>query len=227
MPANCGTFIRRDVLNVCSILDSYILCVLTCKWLYQARLQNCEKRLLASSCLSVCLSTWNNLSPTGQILTEVLYLRIFRKSIEKIQVCLKSEKNNGYFMLRNVCLYNNISLNCSRNEKYCRQRLCCLWDNVEECGRGRQATDDNITGRMRFACGITNASHTIRIRNTYCLYSACLVLLYWLCVFQFWAHSFVCFCREQSCGRKNPNARHVVVMCSWCQMCDWPQLVII
>jgi hypothetical protein len=28
---------------------------------------------------------------------EIWYLRIFRKSAEKIQVSLKSEKNNGYF----------------------------------------------------------------------------------------------------------------------------------
>jgi hypothetical protein len=28
---------------------------------------------------------------------EIRYLRIFRKSIEKIQALLKSEKNNGYF----------------------------------------------------------------------------------------------------------------------------------
>jgi len=28
---------------------------------------------------------------------EILYLRIFRKSVEKIQVSLKSDKNKGYF----------------------------------------------------------------------------------------------------------------------------------
>jgi hypothetical protein len=28
---------------------------------------------------------------------EILYLNIFRKSAEKIQVSLKSDKNNGYF----------------------------------------------------------------------------------------------------------------------------------
>jgi hypothetical protein len=40
--------------------------------LFKARSQNCEKRLLASSCLSVCPTArmepaWNSLSPTGQI----------------------------------------------------------------------------------------------------------------------------------------------------------------
>jgi hypothetical protein len=34
-----------------------------------------------------------------------------------------------------------------------------LWDNVEKC-RDRQATDDNIIRRMRFACWITKATDT-------------------------------------------------------------------
>jgi hypothetical protein len=32
------------------------------------------------------------------------------------------------------------------------QKSCRLWDNVEKYGRARQATDDNIIRRMRFAC---------------------------------------------------------------------------
>ena len=35
-----------------------------------------------------------------------------------------------------------------------------LWDNVETYGRARQATDDNIIRRMRFACWITKATDT-------------------------------------------------------------------
>ena len=34
-------------------------------------------------------------------------------------------------------------------------------------GRARQATDDNITLRMRFGCWITKATDTLRICNTY------------------------------------------------------------
>jgi len=49
--------------------------------------QNCEKRLLASSCLSA-----RNYSAH-----EILYLIIFRKSGEKIRVSVNSDKNNGYF----------------------------------------------------------------------------------------------------------------------------------
>ena len=35
-----------------------------------------------------------------------------------------------------------------------------LWYNVEKYGITRQATDDNITLRMRFACWISKATDT-------------------------------------------------------------------
>jgi hypothetical protein len=38
---------------------------------------------------------------------------------------------------------------------------------VEKYGTARQATDDNITQRMRFACWITKATDTLGIFNTY------------------------------------------------------------
>jgi hypothetical protein len=34
---------------------------------FEAHLQICKKRLLAASCPSLCLSTWNNSDPTGWI----------------------------------------------------------------------------------------------------------------------------------------------------------------
>ena len=52
----------------------------------------------------------------------------------------------------------------------------CLWDNVEKCGTVRQATDDNIIRRMHFACGITKATDTLRVCNTYCFYAATMVM---------------------------------------------------
>jgi hypothetical protein len=62
--------------------------------------KNCEERLLASSCLSVFLSvcprgtTW--LPRDG--FSRSLVLRVFRKSVEKIQVSLKSNENNEYLV---------------------------------------------------------------------------------------------------------------------------------
>jgi hypothetical protein len=54
------------------------------------------------------------------------------------------------------------------------RKSCGVWDNVEKYGRARQATDNNIIGRMRFACWMTKAmdththTHTHKICNTYC-----------------------------------------------------------
>ena len=41
---------------------------------------------------------------------EILYLSILRKSVEKIQIPLKSDKNNGNFTWRPVYIFNNILL---------------------------------------------------------------------------------------------------------------------
>jgi len=43
---------------------------------------------------------------------EILYLSIFRKSVEKIQVSLKSDKNNGYFARRPIYISDYISFSC-------------------------------------------------------------------------------------------------------------------
>jgi hypothetical protein len=50
----------------------------------------------SSSCVSVCLSAWNNWAPNGRIFIE-FGKSIFRKSADKIHVSLKYDKNNRYF----------------------------------------------------------------------------------------------------------------------------------
>ena len=54
---------------------------------------------------------------------EIWYLRINRKSVEKIQVSLKSDENNRYFTWRPIYIFNHISLISSQNEKCFRQTL--------------------------------------------------------------------------------------------------------
>jgi hypothetical protein len=77
-------------------------------------------RLLALSCLSVRMKQlcchWTDLYETW-------YLSIFRKSILKIHVWLKCDKNTGHFTWRPIYIYNNISLNSSLNEKCFRQKF--------------------------------------------------------------------------------------------------------
>ena len=54
---------------------------------------------------------------------EISYLRIFRKSVQKIQVPLKSDKNNGYFTRRQKYIFDHISFNSSYNET-CFRHSC-------------------------------------------------------------------------------------------------------
>ena len=69
---------------------------------FQVLLRNYEKRLSASSFLSVCssvhpsfcLAAWNNSAPTGRLFMKSDIWIFFRISVEKIQAVLKSEKNN-------------------------------------------------------------------------------------------------------------------------------------
>jgi hypothetical protein len=83
-----------------------------------ARLRKVTVYLVISVCLSVWLSTWNTSASTGRIFYEILCLGIFRKSVEKIQVSLKSDNNSKYFAWRHTYIYDNISMNFSRYENY-------------------------------------------------------------------------------------------------------------
>jgi hypothetical protein len=103
------------------------------------------------------------------------YLSIFRKSIKKTKVSLKADKNSGYFTWRPIyiTIISRWILLRMRNvsDKICRanqhthfmfnnsffRKSCRLWHNTEKCGRARQATDDTVIRRMRFACWITNS----------------------------------------------------------------------
>jgi hypothetical protein len=99
--------------------------------------------------LSVRPSAWNNSAPTGLIFMkfyekrlfrsvrpsvrmehlvshwtdfhEIWYLCIFRKSLEKIQVQVKSDKKIRNFVWRHLYICYFISMNSSKNEKCCRQ----------------------------------------------------------------------------------------------------------
>jgi hypothetical protein len=78
---------------------------------FQARSQNLEKRLLASSCPSVCRhgTTWLPLDGFWLNLVFELFSKIYRENSSP----LKFYKNNGYFTRRRFHVYNNISLNFS------------------------------------------------------------------------------------------------------------------
>jgi len=79
------------LLQACDILVKYFLDVF-------AKL----RRATVSFVTSVRLSTWNTSAPTGRTFMKFYSSGIFRKSVEKIQVSLKSDKNKGYFTWRQM-----------------------------------------------------------------------------------------------------------------------------
>ena len=70
----------------------------------------------------------NNSATTGRSFMKFV-VRIFRESVEKSQVSLNSDKNNGHFTWRPKHIYDNISLDFSDNDKSYRQREAV--DNIK------------------------------------------------------------------------------------------------
>ena len=82
------------------------------------------QRLYLHVCLFILKSAWNNPAHTGRIFMRVDILRKIRKSVQKIQVSLKSDKNDGYFTWRPPYIFYHTSLSFSRmrnvSDRNCR-----------------------------------------------------------------------------------------------------------
>jgi len=92
-------------------------------WIFLgASSQNCEKRLLASACLSVRPHGTVRLPLDGFSWNFVLEY-FFRRTVEKIEGALKCNNNNGYFISRPIYVFNHILLNSSWNDK-CFLHIC-------------------------------------------------------------------------------------------------------
>ena len=127
-------------------------------------------------CLPVRPSPWNNSAPTWRILMKY-NMRIFHKSVEKIQVSFISTRMTGTFTLRPTKIYD-VSPNFSYNKECLRQKVAdkiktrisssiTFSENRAVCETtwkkhvtARQATDDNRIQRVRFACWIPKATET-------------------------------------------------------------------
>ena len=59
----------------------------------------------------------------GKYFREIWFVKIFRKSVEKIQVSLKLDKNKGHFTWIPMDSYDHNFLISSYNEKCFRQKL--------------------------------------------------------------------------------------------------------
>jgi hypothetical protein len=91
-----------------------------------------------------------------------------KKSVQKIQISLKSDENNEHFTWRPLNTFDHISLNFSYKEKYLRQILekiktyvliikfsCPLLHSVEKYCKAGKATYDNMM-LAHFTLGNTN-----------------------------------------------------------------------
>jgi hypothetical protein len=62
------------------------------------------------------------LTPTGWILIKFYIWRVFRKSVDKLVVLLKLDKNNEYFTCRPIYIFG-YTLLIFLNEKYFTQKF--------------------------------------------------------------------------------------------------------
>ena len=79
--------------------------------------------------MSICLSVWSPIHLHGKRgshwteFHEIWYFSIFQKSVQKIQVTLKSDETNGYFIWRPIYTFDHTLLSSSLNEK-CFSQIC-------------------------------------------------------------------------------------------------------
>jgi hypothetical protein len=127
-PINCVNYTFPRATEHCRWRKFCVILLkrLTASTNFQLRSQNCEKRQLASSCLSVylplCPSARNKSTPTRRIFIK-FYTSTCEKYVEKFRVSLTSDENNGYFTWRAIYVFDHRWLIYFWNEK-------CLKDAV-------------------------------------------------------------------------------------------------
>ena len=108
---------------------------------------------------------------------------IFRKSIEKVYVSLKSDKRNGHFTWRPICILiisRSLLLRMKKifHTKFIKKtknlcwiivfrKSCRLWDNVRKYCRVGRTTDDNMA-HAHFMQDTRGYKYTFGICNSYC-----------------------------------------------------------
>jgi len=133
------------------------------------------RKATMSFVMSLCLSVWNNFPL--ELVFRNLILEQFSKICREYSSLIKVLQKVTGTLHEDLCTFMILSRSVllrTRNfsDKRCRENQnthfvlniffsesCRLWDNVEECGRAKQSTDDNsIIPRMLFACWITKAA---------------------------------------------------------------------
>jgi len=109
---------------------------------------------------------------------ELWYLKIFRKSVEKIQVTLKSDKNEDQFTFLSYIahffleweIFETKVAEKIKTHVLCSiflfRKSCLLWNNVEKYCRAGQTTDGNMA-HANCILDTYDYKHTLRICSTY------------------------------------------------------------
>ena len=113
---NCLGFVRQIVCSS-EVVAQFLYEISFMLWMVKSRFvfQTVSCNLVLSGLRQVCLSV----RPHGTTrlplnrFHEIWYSNVFRKCLEKLQVWLKSDNNNGYFTWKPMYIYDNISLNFS------------------------------------------------------------------------------------------------------------------
>ena len=108
---------RQAGVHVCQLHKAQ--CFFRSKWLlgyewkslFWRAFANCDRRRLASSCLSICPSLrMKQLVSYWTDFHEIWCLSIFLVSVEEIRFSLKCDKNNGYFTWRCIYIYTYMTI---------------------------------------------------------------------------------------------------------------------
>jgi hypothetical protein len=141
---------------------------------------------------------------------EIWYLRIFRKSVEKIQVSLKSDKNKGLLYVKSKIHFWSYLVQsfleweifqtkiCRENQnthfvisRFFFRKSYSLWDNVEKYCREQQNTYDCMA-HAHFMLDNWGYKCTHRLWNTDCFSIATMVVRMRLNV-TLYVHCLSCF----------------------------------
>jgi hypothetical protein len=145
------------------------------------------RKAIISFVMPVCPSVrphGTTLPPLGGFSRKLIFKYFFWKSLKKIQVQLKLEKNDStlhwdvciFFIVCRSFLVRMRSVSdqsCRENQTHIWHSItfffekCAVWDNVQKFCRAGLATNDNLA-HAHFILDTKVYKHTLRICNTYC-----------------------------------------------------------
>ena len=133
--------------------------------------KNCEKRLLALSRLSGCLSAWNNSNPIGRIFMKFDIWIFFEKYAENIQAFMVIPR----WILQGMRNISGKSSRENQNANFTPKKdfpeTYALYEIIwKRFGTALQATDENKIRRMRLACWVLKVTHTHTRTHTHTIY---------------------------------------------------------